>query len=270
MNGVAMTSLLVAAMRAVETKRTNSEGRLFSDPYAEILAGDLGFSLMEKAIAEVGDQPAIAVRTAFIDEKFNKAIANGVRQIVIIAAGMDSRSYRLDFPEGTTVFELDQHEVLKYKSEKLANANPKCKRVAIEVDLRNEWQNKLIEAGFNPKLQTLWNVEGLLMYLTEEQVTTLFERINSLAKSKDIMLFDIFTRTLLEAPFMQANLKFLAGIGAPWLFATNDPELFMKNLGWSVDMIMPGEFCPERWPFPAAPRHIPNVPRSFFVEAIKV
>lgn len=270
MNGVALTSLLVAAMRAAETKRSDSEGRLFSDPFAETLAGDEGFTLMKRAIDAVGDQPAIAVRTAFIDEKFKNALNDGVRQIVIVAAGMDSRSYRLNFPEGTKVFELDQPEVLKYKSEKLINVKPNCLRKAIEVDLREEWQSKLLEAGFNLSEKTLWSVEGLLMYLDEEQVITLFERINTLASTNDILLFDIFTRNLLDAPHMKTNLDFLANIGAPWKFGTNDPEQFMKKLGWSVNMTQPGEYAPERWPFPVAPSHVPNVPRSFFVEAYKI
>lgn len=270
MNGVALTSLLVAAMRAQETKRTDEEGRLFSDPYAETLAGDEGMKLMQRAIDEVGDQPAIAVRTAFMDEKFNKALSAGVRQVVIVAAGMDSRAYRLNFPTGTKVFELDQPEVLKYKADKLTNAQAHCLRKTIEVDLREEWQKKLLEAGFTPNERTLWTVEGLLMYLNESQVTTLFERINTLATSNDLMLFDIFTRDLLEAPYMQKQLEFLASLSAPWKFGTNDPEEFMKKLGWSAFMIQPGEYAPARWPFPVAPRHIPNIPRSFFVEASKI
>lgn len=269
MNGVAMTSLLVAAMRAAETKRSDKEGRLFSDPFAEVLAGDQGLNLMRRALDEVGDQPAIAVRTAFIDEKFKNALNNGIRQVVMVAAGMDSRSYRLNFPPGTKVFELDQPDVLKYKDEKLAKVKPNCHRLAIEVDLREEWQSKLIEAGFNPTERTLWSVEGLLMYLNEAQVITLFERINTLASTNDIMLFDIFTRNLLEAPHMQKQINFLASFGAPWHFGTNDPEQFMKKLGWSVVLTQPGEYAPERWPFPVAPIHVPNVPRSFFVEACK-
>jgi methyltransferase (TIGR00027 family) len=270
MNGVAMTSLLVAAMRARETKRSDIEGRLFSDPFAEILAGDLGFNLMQRALDEVGDQPAIAVRTAFIDEKFKSALNDGVRQIVIVAAGMDSRPYRLNFPPGTKVFELDQPEVLSYKSEKLSHVKPNCLHKAIEVDLREEWQIKLLEAGFNRKERTLWNVEGLLMYLNETQVITLFEKINTMSSTNDILLFDIFTRDLLEAPHMQKQLNFLAGLGAPWNFGTNDPEQFMKNLGWTAVMTQPGEYAPERWPFPTAPRNVPNVPRSFFALAYKI
>lgn len=270
MNGVAMTSLLVAAMRAAESKRSEAEGRLFIDPYAEVLAGNTGMELMQRAINEVGDQSAIAVRTAYMDEKFNKAINAGVKQIVIIAAGMDSRAYRLNFPKDVVVFELDQPEVLKYKSEKLKDAKPKCLRSEIAVDLRDEWQDKLLKAGFKKGEKTLWSVEGLLMYLEESEVITLIERINTLSSKEDMMLFDIFTRDLLDAPYMQSQMAFLSSMNAPWKFGVNDPEGFMRKFSWSVDLIMPGEYCPDRWPFPVAPRHVPNIPRSFFVEAIKI
>lgn len=235
-----------------------------------MLAGEEGLRLMKKAVDEVGDQPAIAIRTAFIDEKYKEALSEGIRQVVILAAGMDSRPYRLDFPEGVKVFELDQPEVLEYKTQKLSHVTPKCIRQAIGIDLREEWQHKLLEAGFKRGEKTLWSVEGLLMYLSEEQVVTLFDRINTLASPNDILLFDIFTRTMLEAPHMEKQLRFLNSIGAPWKFGTNDPEDFMSQLGWTATLTQAGEFAPERWPFPTAPRHIPNVPRGFFAHARKM
>lgn len=268
-NGVARTSLLVAAMRAVETKRSDSEGRLFSDPFAEILAGPEGLNILESAIKEVGPQPAIAIRTAFIDEKIMNALNSGIRQIVILAAGMDSRPFRLNFPNATKVFELDQPEVLKYKHEKLLQEKPKCDRKTIALDLRDEWQKKLIEVGFNKAEKTLWLVEGLIMYLDENQVTTLFTRINTLAAPDDILLCDIFNRYLLESPFMEKQLNFLASLGAPWKFGTNTPEQFFSDLGWSAQLTQAAEYAPERWPFPLTPRSVPNIPRGFFVEAHK-
>lgn len=177
--GVAKTSLLVAAMRAVETKRSDSEGRLFSDPFARTLAGDEGFALLQQALSEVGDQPAIAIRTKYIDDRVNQALSDGVRQIVILAAGMDSRAYRLPLPPGTRVFELDRPEVLKYKQANLGAALPQCERQALGVDLREDWRSQLVQAEMNSNRQTLWLVEGLLMYLDEAAVTGLFEKINA-------------------------------------------------------------------------------------------
>jgi methyltransferase (TIGR00027 family) len=270
MDAIAKTSLLVAAMRAAETRRTESEGRLFSDPYAEILAGPEGLALLEKAIAVAGDQPAIAVRTYFIDQKIKEALSKGIRQIVILAAGMDARAFRLTFPDGTQIFELDRAEVLHYKQEKLGSAEPQCVRKVLAVDLREEWQGRLIEAGFITTQQTLWLVEGLLMYLQESQVITLLGKINALAKQNDLMLFDILSRTLLEVPHMKRQLDFLEGIGAPWRFGVNEPDEFMARFGWKATLSQAGEVAPSRWPFPTVPLSIPNVPRGFYVEAIKL
>ena len=270
MDSVAKTSLLTAAMRAVETKRSESEGRLFVDAYAELLAGEEGATLLKKAIEAAGDQPAIAIRTKYIDEKFTNFVNEGGRQIVMLAAGMDTRAYRMNFPSGTTLFELDRKEVLDYKKAKLQNAKLHCDRKALAVDLREDWQQPLLQAGFKKGERTLWCIEGLLMYLEEAQVITLMNRINSLASSNDVMLFDVLSKTLLEVPHMQAQLKFLADMGAPWKFGTNDPVLFMKNLGWSASLSQAGDVAPTRWPFPTAPLHIPNIPRGYYVEARKI
>ncbi|WP_413288058.1 class I SAM-dependent methyltransferase [Bdellovibrio sp. HCB337] len=270
MDSIAKTSLLTAAMRAVETNRTEEQGRLFVDPYAELLAGDEGKDLLQKAIAASGDQPAIAIRTAYMDTKINQAVQNGVRQIVMLAAGMDTRAYRLPFPEGTTIFELDRKEVLNYKQDKLSKAQLHCQLHRIPVDLATDWVPHLLQAGFKKEVPTLWLVEGLLMYLEESQVMSVFQKINSLASTKDYMLFDILTQTLLDAPYMVNQLQFLKSIGAPWKFGTNEPEMMMKSLGWDAVATQAGEFAPTRWPFPTAPRHIPNVPRGFYMEARKV
>lgn len=270
MDGVGKTSLLTAAMRAVESKRSEAEGRFFSDPYAELLAGSEGMALLQKALAESGDQPAIAVRTKYMDEKINESLHRGIRQIVIIAAGMDTRAYRLLLPAGTRVFELDRKEVLAYKHEKLSNTKPLCERQALAVDLQEDWPTHLLKSSFKSGEPTLWLVEGLLMYLEESQVKALFTKINSLSSPKDVMLFDVLGRSLLDAPFMKKQLEFLSNMGAPWRFGEDEPEQLMKKFGWEAKATLPGEFAPSRWPFPTPPRSVPNVPRSFFVEAYKL
>lgn len=270
MDAIAKTSLLTAAMRAMETKRSDKEGRLFSDPYAEILAGDEGMDLLRRAIAESGDQPAIAVRTYFIDQKITEALNKGIRQIVMLAAGMDTRAFRLSFPKKTQLFELDRKEVLDYKQMKLTKVPLQCERHALIVDLREEWQGKLQQAGWKRSEPTLWLIEGLLMYLEESQVRILFDRMNSLASVNDVMLFDILSRTLLEAPYMKKQLQFLENMGAPWRFGTDEPEKFMEAFHWNAVVKQTGEVVPARWPFPVAPRNIPNLPRGFLVEAFKM
>lgn len=268
MDSIAKTSLLTAAMRAAETKLSPADGRLFVDPYAELLAGEEGMSLRQTAIDESGDQPAIAIRTAFMDRKMMEALQNGAKQIVMLAAGMDTRCFRLTFPPSIHFFELDRQEVLDYKQSKLKDAKPQCHRHAIGVDLRDDWQQVLINAGFQRGEKTLWMVEGLLMYLEESQVRTLFGRINGLAVSGDFLLLDVLSQTLLDSPFMKKQLDFLVNMGAPWKFGVNEPEEFFKTLGWNATVIQTGEFIPSRWPFPVAPREIPHLPRGFLVEAV--
>jgi methyltransferase (TIGR00027 family) len=269
-DAVAKTSLLTAAVRAVETNRSENEGRLFADPFAEVLAGSEGFSILEQVRAEMGTQPSIVLRTRYVDDRVMHGLAQGIRQFVILAAGMDTRAYRLPLPDGTRVFELDRPEVLSYKQEKLNDALPHCVRHSVGVDLREEWQSKLIQAGMNMAERTLWLVEGLLVYLEEAAVLTLFEKINSLSVPNSILLFDLLGRSLLDAPFMANQLHFVEKLGAPWRFGVDEPEKFMEQFGWDAVVTQPGEVDSARWPFPNAPRHVPDVPRIFFVEARKL
>src|SRR3984885_11847571 len=123
-HAVAATGLLVAAMRAEESARDDA---LFHDPFAERLAGDDGRPLLAESGSETGQPSApIVVRTRLFDEALLRAHADGVSQVVIVAAGMDARSYRLPWPDGTTVFEVDQPHVIAIKDERLAGDKPRC------------------------------------------------------------------------------------------------------------------------------------------------
>lgn len=267
-DAIAKTSLLTAAMRAAETSR--GEGRLFSDPFAEVLAGSEGFSLLEQLRAEVGEQPSVALRTRYFDDRVVEGLAQGIRQVVIVAAGMDTRAYRLSFPEGARVFELDRPEVLGYKRERLGDTPPLCARHAVGVDLREEWKGRLTGAGMDAAERTLWLVEGLLLYLDEAAAVTLFEKIDALSAPDSILLFDVLGRSLLADPRTAQHLRFSEKLGAPWRFGVDEPEAFAGRFGWEAAATQPGEVAPERWPFPTAPRHVPGVPRIFFVEARKL
>ena len=124
-----------------------------------------------------------AVRTHFFDAHFAGAVAAGIRQVVILASGLDSRAYRLDWPAGTTVYEIDQPKVLEYKSATLAahGATPSADRHEVAIDLRQDWPAALIAAGFDPKAPTAWLAEGLLMYLPAEAQDRLFTQITELS-----------------------------------------------------------------------------------------
>jgi methyltransferase (TIGR00027 family) len=198
---VGATALGVAAGRAAETERENP---LISDPFARIFlnaAGDgiWNFFAAPELPAEILEaEPDVAVqmesmvgymasRTAFFDTFFLDATRSGVTQAVILAAGLDSRAWRLPWPDQTTVYELDQPRVLEFKASTIAaygadhGAEPTCHRVAVAVDLRHDWPAALEQAGFDPSAPSAWSVEGLLPYLPAAAHELLFERIHSLA-----------------------------------------------------------------------------------------
>jgi methyltransferase (TIGR00027 family) len=123
------------------------------------------------------------VRTRYFDTYFEAAAAAGVRQIVLLAAGLDSRGYRLPWSDGTVVFELDQPRVLEFKREVLAAHGdaPTAERREVPVDLRNDWPQALRDSGFDPSKPSAWIAEGLLIYLSATAQHQLFAGIDSLA-----------------------------------------------------------------------------------------
>jgi len=196
-SSVGATAVLVAAARAAETVRPEP---LISDPYAQILVADAGTGAWEclldpevvsriaEADAEIGALfehmgSYQAVRTHFFDEFFARASAAGIRQVVILASGLDSRAFRLAWPTGTTVFEIDQPKVLEYKAGTLAlhDVNPAAARREVPVDLRQDWPTALVKTGFDGAQPTAWLAEGLLMYLPADSQDRLFTQIDELS-----------------------------------------------------------------------------------------
>lgn len=266
---VADTGVLVAAIRAEETRRPD---RLFDDPFAERLAGEPGRRMLAEAVATSGDKSTlqIVVRTRFWDEALLNAVPP-VSQVVIVAAGLDARAYRLPWPDGTTVFELDQPAVIAAKAAALAAAEPRCRRVAIGVDLTTDWTDTLRSNGFDPELPAVWLMEGLLQYLDEGAVHTLFERVDALSAPGSVLLYDIVGKTLLDSVMLAPVLEQMSRNGAPWLFGTDAPEQLCERLGWSAvvtDVAAPGNEW-NRWFAPAVPLDVPGVPRGYFVTATK-
>jgi methyltransferase (TIGR00027 family) len=194
---VGTTAVMVAAARAIETDKPDP---LIRDPYAKLLVADAGTGVWEtmlddSMVAKVEsidpESAAIfhhmrsyqAVRTHFFDAYFADAVAAGIRQVVILASGLDSRAYRLNWPAGTTVFEIDQPKVLAYKSETLAahGVTPSVDRREVPIDLRQDWPSAVRGQGFDPGAPTAWLAEGLLMYLPAGAQDRLFEQISELS-----------------------------------------------------------------------------------------
>ncbi|HZE18395.1 MAG TPA: class I SAM-dependent methyltransferase [Mycobacterium sp.] len=191
---VGTTAVMVAAARAVETA---SADPLIRDDFAGMLvsaAGPAWARLASVDLEWISDDEQgrrahrvacdyQAVRTHFFDEYFEAAVGGGIRQVVILAAGLDSRAYRLDWPAGTTIYEIDQPKVLAYKTSALEShgAIAKATRHAVPVDLRDDWPAALTAAGFDRKESTAWLAEGLLPYLPPDAQNRLFEMLTALS-----------------------------------------------------------------------------------------
>jgi methyltransferase (TIGR00027 family) len=193
---VGATALGVAAARAAETE---SENPLISDPFARVFLAAAGeglwnwFAAPDLPAEIVETQPDLvprmrgmvdymAARTSFFDQFFLDAARAGVHQVVILAAGLDSRAWRLPWPDGITVYELDQPRVLEFKSSTLREhgAQPTCNLVPVPVDLRHDWPAALRQAGFDPSAPSAWSAEGLLPFLPAAAQELLFERVQAL------------------------------------------------------------------------------------------
>ncbi|GFG62768.1 putative S-adenosyl-L-methionine-dependent methyltransferase [Mycobacterium kubicae] len=202
---VGATALGVAASRAVETAGPDP---LIRDQFAQLLVSAAGPAWARLTDAQMawldGDEHGRrlhqigcnyqAVRTHFFDEYFIAATGAGVRQVVILAAGLDSRAYRLAWPTGTSVYEIDQPKVLEYKAGILDShgAVPAAQRHAVAVDLREDWPAALKAAGFDPEQPTAWLAEGLLAYLPSDAQDRLFEMVTALSAPGSQFAVEVF------------------------------------------------------------------------------
>lgn len=297
---VGATALGVAAARAADTE---SENPLISDPFARVFldaAGDgmwnwFGSNEVPPEIVEAapdvplrmqGMRDYMASRTMFFDQFFLQANNAGVRQAVILAAGLDARAWRLPWLGGTTVYELDQPRVLEFKVTTLQQrgVQPRSNLVDVPVDLRQDWPTALQEAGFDPAAPSAFTAEGLLPFLPAAAQDLLFERIQSLTAAG--------SRTAVEAPGpdfnkpearerqraqMQRYRELAAKLGREehdfpdfeelWYFEDRtDVGAWLRDHGWKVSVQTAVEMMARY------DRHPPEgiedgAPRSLFVSA---
>jgi methyltransferase (TIGR00027 family) len=197
-SSVGATATMVAAARALASRAPEP---LITDPFAEPLVRAVGIEFFTKILdgeiplAESDDSRVIdllAVRTKFFDEFFLTATgggnsadeaAAGIRQAVILASGLDSRAYRLPWPSGTVVFEIDQQTVIDFKTGTMSalGATPGAEHRPVAVDLREDWPAALRANGFDETRPTAWSAEGLLAYLPPEAQDRLFDEITALS-----------------------------------------------------------------------------------------
>jgi methyltransferase (TIGR00027 family) len=191
-SSVGATATAVAASRAMASQ---SPDPLLDDPWADPLVRAVGIDTFAKLIdGEIGnsDDPLlnrramneqITVRTRYFDDFFLQATGSGIRQAVILASGLDTRAYRLPWPADTVVYEIDQPEVVEFKTRTLAGlgAEPTAHRRTVAIDLRDDWPSALAAAGLDTRQPTAWSAEGLLVYLPPDAQDRLFDNIAALS-----------------------------------------------------------------------------------------
>jgi methyltransferase (TIGR00027 family) len=192
-SSVGATATMVAAARAVASRQPDP---LINDPFAVALVravgidfftrfaeGELNLSDVDKGGTAELMTTVMAVRTKFFDDFFTDAAANGIRQAVILASGLDARPYRLPWPDGTVVYEIDQPQVIEFKTATMSaiGATPSAERRAVAIDLRHDWPAALRRSGFDDTAPTAWSAEGLLVYLPPEAQDRLFDNIAALS-----------------------------------------------------------------------------------------
>ena len=197
-SSVGATATMVAATRALASAEPNP---IINDPFAAPLVRAVGLNFFVRLVngdivaSQTHDQAvqaerdlqletdSIAVRTRFFDDFFLNASRDGVRQAVILAAGLDARPYRLSWPSGSVVYEVDQPKVIEFKSAVMSalSAAPAADRRTVSIDLREDWPAALRRSGFDDTQPTAWSAEGLLMYLPPDAQDRLFDNITTLS-----------------------------------------------------------------------------------------
>ncbi len=249
-SGVGYTALLVAGWRALHAV---SQQPLVADEYAKYFIE----ASKDPYLAEVLGNPGTTddgtafprlygVQTKFFDDFFTSAGDAGIRQAVIIAAGLDSRAYRLQWPSGTTIFEVDLPKVLEFKARVLAEhgAAPKGERIEVAADLRTDWPTPLKAAGFDPRRPSAWSVEGILPYLNDDAQSALFCRVSELcAPGSRIAIGALGTRldhdqlAALETNHPGVNKSGNVDFSALTYESKSEPAEWLAAHGWAVEPV---------------------------------
>ncbi|HEY3995908.1 MAG TPA: class I SAM-dependent methyltransferase [Mycobacterium sp.] len=251
---VGATATMVAAGRARATRDA-----LIDDRFAEPLVRAVGVDFMTRwaageldtADVDVPGAPwgmqrmtdMLAARTRYIDAFFSEAATAGIRQVVILASGLDARAYRLPWAPGTTVFEIDQPQVLEFKAATIAElgAEPTAEVRAIPVDLRHDWPSALRQAGFDTESPAAWAAEGLIGFLPPAAQDLLLDNITALSADGSQLVAEVFVNTGINGDALNAasekwrqnGLEIALGdLGFPG--ERNDVATYLHNHGWQA------------------------------------
>jgi methyltransferase (TIGR00027 family) len=226
MDEVSKTALGVARVRAAESERAD---RLFDDPWAA------RFCAAAPDQVPTGERTPLAlafafhaiIRTRFYDDYL---LGSGCRQVVLLAAGLDSRAYRLGWPSDTDLYEIDLPGVLAFKETVLGDAEPRCARTVVPADLRDDWDKALRDKGFQPDQPTAWLAEGLLIYLAPADADRLLSTVTELSAPGSRIAFERGDRShrdeAVNSPSMQRySSLWRGGLDQP-------PSAWLAEHGW--------------------------------------
>jgi methyltransferase (TIGR00027 family) len=255
-SSVGATATMVAAARAVAS---NSADPLINDPFAEPLVRAVGVDFFTRfaggELERTGDDGSglqlmvdwMAVRTRYFDEFITDATRAGIRQVVILASGLDSRAYRLAWPAGTTVFEIDQPQVIEFKTKTLTElgVQPVAGLKTVSIDLRQDWPAALRRAGFQPDQPTAWLAEGLLRYLPPDAQDRLLDDITANSPRRSRLGTNIPSLRHLDVTRRRARMQEFAARARAhgleldvddlsYLGARNDPARYLEERGWQT------------------------------------
>jgi methyltransferase (TIGR00027 family) len=254
-SSVGATATAVAASRAMASQGPDP---LLDDPWAEPLVRAVGIDTFVKLVdggVAAPDDPLlnrtamneqIAVRTRYFDDFFTSATGSGIRQAVILASGLDTRAYRLRWPTGTVVFEIDQPDVIEFKTRTLAGlgAEPTALRRTVAIDLRDDWPSALKDAGFDTTQPTAWSAEGLLVYLPPDAQDRLFDNITALSAPGSRLATEHMDMHGLPSDWAQKLTERSRRIGSDIdlaeLFYTderNGAADYLNTQGWQLEII---------------------------------
>lgn len=253
-SSVGATATAVAAQRAIASCPPEA---LLNDPWADPLVRAVGSDTFVKLLdnrIDRSDDPLlnrqavkeqITVRTRFFDDFFVQATESGIKQAVILASGLDTRAYRLPWPAGTVVYEIDQPEVIEFKTRTLADlgATPGAERRTVSIDLREDWPAALSAAGFDPAQPTAWSAEGLLVYLPPEAQDRLFDSIAAVSAPGSRIATEHLDLSNIPSDWAQKLTERSRRIGSSIdlaeLFYTgerNTAAEYLAARGWDIDI----------------------------------
>ena len=241
--GVGQTAIFVAWLRQKESQRPDA---LFRDPMAQAmldaLVGDPALAEVSEVIRQAHDSVRgypeyFAVRTRFFDDALRAAMDSGIRQVVTLAAGLDGRTVRLDCPPGTRWFELDMPDMTAFKDALIARSQllPTCERYGVGVDLTSDWPAALRHAGFNPSQPSAWLIEGLLMYLTDQEGDALLAGVTALSAPGSRLMLEQLQAMMLGDEGKPARDR-VESQGVTWQSGRDDLRPWLGRHGWDAQV----------------------------------